>query len=168
MPERLLGRRLGADMRPAVATLTAMSVGSTSERETPVRETTPRPLLLAAAIVGVEGLIGIGYGLYLLAETVFGTPREIGQAIAVGVTLTLFAAPIPLVARALAQARMWARTPAVMIQLFALWMAYFMLEAGAYFGAVPTTAAAVAGLVCIFLPASTSALTRHWREDRQQ
>jgi hypothetical protein len=128
-------------------------------------EAVPRPLLLVAAIVGVQSLIGLGYGIYLLVAAFTGTPREFGQAVAVGVTVTLLAAPLPWVARGLTQAKMWSRTPAVMLQLLALWFAYYMVKGSFYAGAAPTIAAAVAGLTCIFLPASTSALTRHWRED---
>jgi hypothetical protein len=128
-------------------------------------ETVPRPLLLAAAIVGVESLIGIGYGVYLLIAAFVGTPREFGQAVAVGVTITLLAAPLPWVARGLSRAKMWSRTPAVMLQLLGLWFAYYMVQGGFYAGAVPTVVATVAGLVVIFLPSSTAALTRHWRED---
>lgn len=129
-------------------------------------DVTPRPLLVAAAIVAVESVIAVGYGLYLTVAAFVGTPREFGQAVAVGLTLTLFAAPLPFVAWGMRRARMWSRTPAVMAQLLALWMAYFMVEARAYAGAVPTIAAACAGLACIFLPGSTAALTKHWREDQ--
>jgi hypothetical protein len=52
-----------------------------------------------------------------------------------------------------------------MAQLLALWMAYFMVQAGFYAGAVPTVLAAGIGLGCVFLPGSTAALTRHWRQD---
>ena len=74
-------------------------------------EPTPRPLLLAALIVAVESVISIGYGLYLTVEAFVGTPREFGQAVAVGVALTLFAAPLPFVAWAMSRAKMWSRTP---------------------------------------------------------
>ena len=128
-------------------------------------ESVPRALVLAAAIVGAQSVVGIGYGIYLLVAAFVGTPREFGQAVAVGVTIALLAAPLPWVARGLSRAKMWSRTPAVMLQLLALWFAYYMAKGSFYAGAVPTTVAAVVGLVCIFLPGSTSALTRHWRED---
>ena len=70
--------------------------------------------------------------------------------------------------RGLARASMRARTPAVMMQLLALWVAYFMVKAQFWIGAVPAVAAAVIGLVGIFAPASTAALTKHWREDEKQ
>ena len=139
---------------------------STPEHAGPATgEAVPRPLLLVAAIVGVEALIGLGYGIYLLVAAFVGAPREFGQAVAVGVTITVLAAPLPWVARGLSRAKMWSRTPAVMLQLLALWFAYYMIKGGFYAGAVPTIAAAAAGLTGVFLPASTAALTRHWRED---
>lgn len=125
----------------------------------------PRPLLGAAAVVAAESLVALGYALWLLAEAFFGTPRERGQAIAVAVTFLILAAPLPLVARGLARVSMRARTPAVMLQLLALWVAYFMVKAGFWAGAVPTVACAVAGLAGVFAPASTAALTRNWRRD---
>jgi hypothetical protein len=79
--------------------------------------------------------------------------------------LTLFAAPLPWVALGMSRAKMRSRTPAVMLQLLALWFSYYMVKGSFYAGAVPTIVAAIVALVCIFLPASTSALTRHWRED---
>ncbi|WP_370346911.1 hypothetical protein [Catenulispora sp. EB89] len=130
-----------------------------------VREQIPRPLLGAAAVTAVESLVALVYVLWLLVEAFVGTPRERGQAIAVAVTFLIFAVPLPLVPRGLARASMRARTPAVMMQLLALWVAYFMVQAHFWIGAVPTVAAAVVGLVCIFAPASTAALTKHWRED---
>ncbi|NUR63636.1 MAG: hypothetical protein HOV87_34000 [Catenulispora sp.] len=125
----------------------------------------PRPLLGAAAVVAAESLVALVYALWLLVEAFVGTPRERGQAIAVAVTFLLLAAPLPLVARGLARVNMRARTPAVMLQLLALWIAYFMVKAGFWVGAVPTVACAVAGLAGVFAPASTEALTRNWRRD---
>jgi hypothetical protein len=151
-------------MPKAVSNPVTSAVTSTAPQTAPPAEATPRALLVVAAIVGAEALVGLGYGVYLLVEALFGTPRDLGQAIAVGVTVLILALPLPLVAKGLTQAKMWSRTPAVMVQLLALWMAYFMVQANNYAAAVPTTAVAVAGLVGIFLPASTSALTRHWRE----
>ena len=129
------------------------------------REQIPRPLLGAAAVTAAESLVALVYVVWLLVEAFVGTPRERGQAIAVAVTFLIFAVPLPLVPRGLARASMRARTPAVMMQLLALWVAYFMVQAHFWIGAVPTVAAAVVGLVCIFAPASTAALTKHWRED---
>jgi len=130
-----------------------------------VREQVPRPLMGAAAVIAVESLVALGYAIWLLVEAFVGTPRERGQAIAVAVTFLILASPLPWVARGLARASMRARTPAVMMQLLALWVAYFMVKAHFWIGAVPTVAAAVVGLVCVFAPASTAALTSHWRED---
>ncbi|HEY3479999.1 MAG TPA: hypothetical protein VGL02_13970 [Streptomyces sp.] len=129
------------------------------------REQLPRPLAAVTAITAVESLVALVYAVYLVIEAFAGTPRERGQAIAVGVTFLILALPLPLVPRGLARASMRARTPAVMMQLLALWVAYFMVKAQFWIGAVPAVAAGVAGLVCIFAPASTAVLTRHWRED---
>lgn len=126
----------------------------------------PRPLAVAAAITAVESLVALVYSVWLVVEAFVGTPRERGQAIAVGITFLILAIPLPLVPRGLSRASMRARTPAVMLQLLALWVAYFMVQAQFWIGAVPAVAAAVVGLVCIFTPVSTAALTKHWREDQ--
>ena len=128
-------------------------------------EAVPRALRAVAAVVLLEAVIALGYGAYLLVEALVGTPRQFGQAVAVAVTVIVIAAPLPFVARGMARARMWSRTPSVMVQLLALWMAYFMVQVEAWPGAVPTILVAVGALVGIFLPDSTRALTRHWRRD---
>ena len=150
-----------------VATLLSMSSDPTPQAVPAVPaagEQIPRPLTAAAAITAAESLVALVYALWLVVEAFVGTPRERGQAIAVGITFLLIAVPLPLVPRGLARASMRARTPAVMMQLLALWIAYFMVKAQFWVGAVPAVTAAVVGLVCIFAPASTAALTRHWRE----
>ncbi|MEY9925491.1 membrane protein YdbS with pleckstrin-like domain [Catenulispora sp. GP43] len=131
----------------------------------PAAEHLPRPLTVAAAITAVESLVALVYSVWLVVEAFVGTPRERGQAIAVGITFLILAVPLPLVPRGLWRASMRARTPAVMMQLLALWVAYFMVQAQFWIGAVPAVAAAVVGLFCIFTPVSTAALTKHWRED---
>lgn len=141
----------------------APHVPSTEEAEP--AETAHPALVLAGAIVGAEGLIGLGYGLYLLIAAFVGTPRELGQAIAVGVTFMIISAPVPFFARRLTRAKMSARTPSVMAQLLAYWLAYYMIQASDYALAVPTIVVGTVALTCIFLPSSTSALTKHWRED---
>lgn len=152
----------------AVATLLSMSTDPTPHAVPAVpvvAEQVPRPLLAAAAITAAESLVALVYAVWLVVEAFAGTPRERGQAIAVGITFLIIAIPLPLVPRGLARAAMRARTPAVMMQLLALWVAYFMVKAQFWVGAVPAVAAGVVALVCIFTPASTAALTRHWRED---
>ena len=128
-------------------------------------EAVPRALKAVAGICAVESLIAIGYGLYLLLELAIGTPRQMGQAVATAVTVLIIALPLPLIARGMYKAKTWSRAPAMMLQLFALWTAYFMVEAKAWFGAVPTIAAASVALVLIFLPSSTKVLTRNWPRD---
>ena len=125
----------------------------------------PRPLVAAAAVVAAEALVALVYALWLLIESFVGTPRERGQAIAVAVTFLILAGPLPLVARGLLRLSMRARTLAVMLQLLALWVSYFMVKAGFWAGAVPTVVCALAGLAGLFAPASTEALTRNWRRD---
>lgn len=140
--------------------------GITDTPATPdTAEQLPRPLRAVAAVVAVESLVALVYSVWLVVEAFVGTPRERGQAIAVGITFLILAVPLPLVVRGLLRASMRARTPALMMQLLALWVAYFMVQAEFWIGAVPAVAAAVIGLVCLFTPASTAALTRHWRED---
>lgn len=60
--------------------------------------------------------------------------------------------------RGLVRRRRWARSPAVLVQLIALPVAYNAFGDGAWWFGVPLLACAVAGLVGLFAPSTTQAL----------
>lgn len=94
------------------------------------------------------------------AATVSGKSYQTGS----GVALTLIAFGTALVmlvvARGLARARPWSRTPSAMIQLFAIIAGVILMDGHRPEWGVPTLLLATAGLVTLFVPASFKALNR--------
>ena len=108
------------------------------------------PVALAAALVGVEGvalvLLGVVYGGAGLVGDPFdrtATLLEAGLAVIVGVLVLL-------VARALADVRGWARSPAVVVQLLALPVGYGLVQGEVWLAAVPVLGLALAVLYHLF------------------
>ncbi|SEQ29753.1 hypothetical protein [Microlunatus flavus] len=115
----------------------------------------PTQLTLAAALVALEGLVALGFGVLEIGQV-----RLFRAVVGVGVALLMigFAVLLLAAARALLRVRRWARAPVVVVQLI-------LLGVGWSFRAAPTTAVAVvmivgalATLVAIFHPRSTRAL----------
>jgi len=86
---------------------------------------TPRPLLAAAALVGVEGLAAalaaIGFG----AAALTGHPSDRATALTLAAVLLVLGLGLLLVARGLWRQRPAAATPAYLAQFFALIVAYY-------------------------------------------
>ncbi|WP_069815575.1 hypothetical protein [Streptomyces sp. TP-A0874] len=122
----------------------------------------PRParLAAAAALTAVEGLLLVGFGLYMLVMGLFGHPGSPTQAETGGVTLLLLGA-IPLIAaRGLLLLRRWSRGPAIITQIMAVPVAWTLVTSG---GAVTVAgvalgAAALTVLVLLVNPRATEAL----------
>lgn len=112
-------------------------------------------LLLAAAVLGLEAVAVVGYGI-LIAVSTHNVVRGVGYGVA-GM-LIVWGVALGLVGRGVALARTWSRGPAVALQLFQFPIAWgFRENIGWVAAALFVTAAVV--LVCIFLPASTAAFT---------
>lgn len=123
---------------------------------TPTPTTRPRLLFLAAAVLGLEALASILYGV--LEATQIDRNRLV---VGVGVTLLMlgYGAALIIVSRGVARGRRWARGPTVATQLLQLLLAY-------NFGHGPTRpfgfalgAAAVVVLACVLAPTSTAIFT---------
>ncbi|MBC6459287.1 hypothetical protein [Actinomadura sp. HBU206391] len=121
---------------------------------------TGRPITLtaAAAIEAAQGLIALGFGLYVGWEAIVGKPLD--PASAIGVTLFAFLAAggMLAVARGLLRADRWSRSPAVLTQLFALPVSVSMLQGDQYALGVPLIVLAVAALVLVLCKPSNDAL----------
>ena len=72
----------------------------------------------------------------------------------------IVAAGVAAVAAGIARVRPWSRTPAVLVQLFTILIAVWLLQAHRYGWGIPALLLAVAGLAGLFAPASLRALTR--------
>ena len=95
------------------------------------------PVARAALLVAVEGLaltgLGVAYGVAGVVGDPFdrtATLLEAAFAVATGVLVLL-------VARALAQVRGWARSPAVVLQLLALPVGVGLVQGQVWLAAVP-------------------------------
>jgi hypothetical protein len=120
----------------------------------PVRRP-PAPLLIAALLVGLEGLLLVGYGV---AE-VFALS---GQRVAMGVTTALFfvlyGGVLAFAAWALTRLRSWARAPVVLARLIQPGVAWSFRGGSSTVAAVALALAALVVLAALLHPASLAAL----------
>lgn len=116
-----------------------------------------RPALrIAAAVLWLEALAVLAYGVLVLVGM-----NSVSAGIGYGVAgmLIAWAVALGLVGRGVLLGRLWARGPAVALELLQLPLAWgFRGSFGWLAAGLFVTAAAV--LVCVFLPASTAAFTR--------
>ncbi|MCU1691604.1 MAG: Integral rane protein [Frankiales bacterium] len=110
------------------------------------------PVRRAALLVAAEGVGLVGVGLAYAVAGLLGQPEdrlgtELGAAIAVVVGVLLL-----LVARALDARRAWARSPAVVVQLFALPVGYGLAQGRVWVAAAVVLGLAVAVLLQLASP----------------
>ncbi|MBI0384604.1 hypothetical protein JBE27_52205, partial [Streptomyces albiflaviniger] len=88
--------------------------------------TGPRPARLTAAAVlaAAEGVVLLGFGVYVLIMGLTGNPESPQQAEMLGVTVLALALLPLLAARGLWLRRRWSRGPATITQLMALPVAW--------------------------------------------
>ncbi len=102
------------------------------------------PVRRLALLLGLEGavlvLAGLGYGATGLADAADTAPIELAAAAAAVTGLVLL-----LLARATVRVRPWSRSPAVVLNVFPFPLGLSLLQAGAWWVAVPLVA--VAGTV---------------------
>ncbi|MFF8995144.1 hypothetical protein ACF09H_35495 [Streptomyces sp. NPDC014983] len=122
--------------------------------------TRPRRLTYAAVLAGLEGVVLLVGGLWVLVLGITGAPDDRQQAVTLGITLAVLALLPLLAARGLLLRRGWSRGPAVITQLMALPVAYNLLKSGGV--AVPVgivlAVVAVAALVLLVNRETTRAL----------
>src|SRR5438270_4445211 len=120
---------------------------------------TPRSLVTAAALVGLEGtaavIAGIGFGV----AAVTGHPADRATALTLAAVLLVLGLGLLLVARGLSRQRPAAATPAYLAQFFALIVAYYQRHTLV----AVTVALAIVGIatvVALAAPASRAVLRR--------
>lgn len=122
----------------------------------------PRParLTAAAALAGLEGLVLVAGGIWMLVRGLTGSSDSRVPAVTGGITLVVLALLPLLAARGLLLRRGWSRGPAVITQIMALPVAYSLLQADsiAIPGGIALAVVAVAALVLLVNPATTRAL----------
>jgi len=85
----------------------------------------PRPLAVAALLVGAESLACVGAGIGFLVAVGVGKPSDREVAATLAALLLVFGAGLALDARGLWRARPPAQTPAYLAQFFALVVAWY-------------------------------------------
>jgi hypothetical protein len=81
--------------------------------------------LVGAALVGLEGVAGVVAGVGFVVAALAGHPTDRPVAVALGALLTLYGAAVVLVGRGIWRDRRWAGTPAMLVQFFALVVAWY-------------------------------------------
>ncbi|MGV9855568.1 hypothetical protein ACWDWU_43495 [Streptomyces sp. NPDC003442] len=124
--------------------------------------TGPRPARLTAAAVlaAAEGVVLLGFGVYVLIMGLTGDPESPQQAEMLGVTVLALALLPLLAARGLWLRRRWSRGPATITQLMALPVAWTLVQngGGLLAAGVATAVAALAVLALLINPTATEAL----------
>ncbi|MBZ5740583.1 hypothetical protein [Nocardioides mangrovi] len=116
---------------------------------------TPAPLIVAASLTAVEGLLLLGYAVLELVSTD-------ADRLAVGITTALFftayGGGLVLCAWGLSRLQSWARSPVVLAQLIQLGLAWSFAGGDTTVVAVVIAVVAVLVLVGVFVPSSLDAL----------
>jgi hypothetical protein len=113
----------------------------------------PVTIVLAAALLALEGLLGLGYAAVALREV-----RVSRAVIGVGVAILMaaFGLLLLLVARGVFLGRRWSRGPAVATQLILLPIALSFRGGATTWVSLALAAAAIAVLVGVLHPRSTA------------
>jgi len=119
------------------------------------------PMLRVAVAAQAAEAVGLCVAIAAnLIDSASGDAWTASNAIAFIVVEVIVAIGVAWIASGLARVRPWSRTPAVMIQLFTILIAIWLLQAHRYGWGVPALVLAVAALAGLFAPASLRALTR--------
>ncbi|HET6909255.1 MAG TPA: hypothetical protein VFH54_07960 [Mycobacteriales bacterium] len=117
------------------------------------------PLLVAAALVGLEGAAAAVAGVGFLVAAVAGKPADRPTAITLAVLLVIVGAGVLAVARGLVRRRPVAQTPSYLVQFFTLVVAYYQRHT--LIGVtVALAVVAVAALAALTAPSTRAALRR--------
>lgn len=117
------------------------------------------PLLRVAAAALAAEAAGLCVAIVLnIIDSASGDSWTTSNAIGFIVIEVIAAAAVAWTASGLARVRPWARTPAVMTQVFAIMIAFWLVEAHRYAWGIPALLLAIAGLAGVFAPSSLRAL----------
>jgi hypothetical protein len=116
---------------------------------------TPAPLVVAASLTAVEGLLLLGYAVL---ELVSLDADRAEVAVTTAVFFLLYGGGLLVCAWALTRLGSWARSPVVLAQLIQLGVAWSFWGGETTVVAIAVAAVAVVVLVGVFHPASIEAL----------
>ncbi|MGI5287181.1 hypothetical protein ACQEVF_28130 [Nonomuraea polychroma] len=119
----------------------------------------PLTLVIAAAVVALEGLIALGLGLFVAVEALTGNPGNMTTALAEAAFGVLIGAGLLWVAwGGLFKMERWGRSPGVLTQIFVMPVAVTLIQSDQPQLGIPLIVVALAGLVTLLLPPTTRAL----------
>ncbi len=110
-------------------------------------------LPLAAALIGLEGVVTVAFGAYLMVAGAVGHPSSLARAEIAGALVLVLGLAVVLVGWGVLRGRSWSRAPAVLVQVFCLPVAWGLLQGGRYGIAVPIGVVAIALLALLLGPA---------------
>lgn len=120
------------------------------------RAPNPAPLIVAASLVAIEGLLLVGYAVLELASVS-------SDRVAVAVTTSVFFAAYGVLllasARAITRSESWGRSPIVLAQLIQLGVAWSFRGADTTLVAITLAVVALVVLAGLFAPSSIDALS---------
>lgn len=115
----------------------------------------PTPLVVAASLVALEGILLVGYGVAVAASTASERPA-VGAT--TGLFFLLYGAGLAFCAWSMTRLHSWARSPIVLAQLIQLGVAWWAKDGSTTPIAIALALVAVLVLVGISHPASLGAL----------
>ena len=116
----------------------------------------PPPLVVAASLTAVEGLVLLGYAVLELASI---SSDRVAVALTTALFFTAYGGLLVAGAWALAHRRSWARSPVVLAQLIQLGVAWSFRGGDTTVVAVVIALVAVVVLIGLFVPSSLAALS---------
>jgi peptidoglycan/LPS O-acetylase OafA/YrhL len=115
----------------------------------------PRSLVVAAVLVCLEGLFGIGFGI---AEALHTTSSRATMGVSTALFFVVVGAALVFCAWGLSRSSGWARGPVLIAQLLCLGLAWNFKGGDTWPGAIALAVPAIGVLVAILRPASLAAL----------
>jgi hypothetical protein len=120
---------------------------------------TPPTVRGAATVQAAESVMVLAGTILAGVDAASGQSYHVSSGIALTVIGALAAVGLAWIARGLARARRWSRTPAVLTQLFVGIVGIYLLQGHRLDWGIPSVVLAVAGFALLFAPPSLRALT---------
>jgi hypothetical protein len=120
----------------------------------------PLTVRLAGAVQAAEALMLLAATVLAAVDTAAGKSYQAASGIALTVIGLATVGLLGLVAAALARARAWARTPALLTQLFTGIVGLYLVQGSRLEWGIPALALAAAGFGTLLAPPSLRVLTR--------
>lgn len=116
-----------------------------------VESTAPVSVRVAGVLVGLQGLTGVGYAVAVLVGALTNTRGAIGNLYAEAGFFVVLAGCVIAVAVGLLRGQPWTRTPAAVLQLLFIGIAWYVFgPSGQVLVGVVTAVVCVATLVLLF------------------